>query len=172
MLKMFFYLLIIGGCAGIGIFKAYDYRERVALLEEFIKMMRMLRTEMAYKLDPLPELLKKMGTLKKDSAHLACAETAAIYEARKIGSLAEAWSEAIQKIYVNSALLPDDIRIMTEIGENLGVSSSQSQEEFLSLHIEELKENLEEAINDSRTKGKMFTGIGFVAGITIVILII
>ena len=68
--------------------------------------------------------------------------------------------------------MPEDIRIITEIGGTLGVSSSQSQGEFLSMHIEELKENLDEAVNDSRTKGKMFTGMGFVVGITIVILII
>lgn len=172
MFNILFYLLIIGGCAGIGIFKAYDYRERVSLLEEFIKMTRALKTEMTYKLDPLPELLKKMGKQKKDSAHLVCAEAAKIYEERKICRLSEAWEESIKKIYINSSLLPEDIKIMTEIGANLGISSSQSQEEFLCMHIEELKGNLNDAINESRTKGKMFTGMGFVAGITIVILII
>ncbi|MDD2217667.1 MAG: stage III sporulation protein AB [Eubacteriales bacterium] len=172
MLNILLYLLIIGGCAGIGIFKAYDYRERVSLLEEFIKMTRTLKTEMTYKLDPLPELLKKMGRLKKDSAHFVCSEAAQIYEERKICPLSEAWEESIKRVYMNSSLLPEDMKIMIEIGANLGISSSQSQEEFLYMHIEELKENLNDAINDSRTKGKMFTGMGFVVGITIVILII
>lgn len=172
MLEILLYLLIIGACGGIGILKAYGYRERVTLLEEFIKMTRTLKAELAYRLDPLPELLGRIGGFENDSAHLVCATAASIYGECRGESVAVAWEAAVKQVYRGTTLQPDDLRVMTEVGTDLGITSSESQNAFLTVQIAELTERLQDARQESATRGKMVTAMGFVLGITIVILMI
>lgn len=172
MLKILLYLLIIGACGGIGILKAYGYRERVTLLEEFIKMTRTLKAELAYRLDPLPELLGRIGGFKGDSAHLVCKTAAQLYVERHGRTAADVWETAVAQVYRGTTLRTEDLRVMTEIGANLGIGSSESQNALLAVQIAELTERLQEARQESATRGKMFTAMGFVLGITAVILIV
>ncbi len=170
--KILLCFLIIGACGGIGILKAYGYRERVTLLEEFIRMTRTLKAELAYRLDPLPELLGRIGDFKADSAHIVCKTAAQLYEERRGRTAADVWKTAVAQVYRGTTLQTEDLRIMTEVGANLGIGSSESQNALLAVHIAELADRLQDARQESATKGKMFTAMGFVIGITAVILIV
>ena len=58
--KIALYVFIIAGCGLYGIFKAQKYVERVKLLEDFVTAAEIIKIELVYRREPLPDLLHRL----------------------------------------------------------------------------------------------------------------
>ena len=176
--KIALYVFIIAGCGLYGILKAQKYGERVKLLEDFVTAAEIIKIELIYRREPLPDLLCRLSHNGKKSgeffAAVSSGYTESVLSPEALGtySMEQCWKLGINKVYGSSSLTSEDREIIAELGRMLGTSGIEGQSSIIEGIILRLKNQLTEAENEKKTKGKMQISLGFAAGITIVILLI
>ena len=164
-------LILLGGFA-IGQLKAKTYDNRVYHLQELITTLKVLESEMKYRLDPLPDLFYRVSKIKEGmSGDLLCI-AAELLKGQSSMDLPACWKEAVHTAYLESALKPEDKRIITDFGIELGKTDMESQKGMFVRTYSLLEEQVNEAAEDKKTKGKMYKSLGPAVGMLIVILLI
>jgi stage III sporulation protein AB len=86
--------------------------------------------------------------------------------------LSECWEEAVHTAYRESALNQEDKRIIADLGLELGKTDMESQSGMFLRTLSLLEAQTAEAIEDKKSKGKMYKSLGSAIGVLIVILLI
>ena len=172
MSKLIISIIIVAACGSFGLLKAYGYRERFLLIQDMIKFILELQQEIEYSADPLPKALFKVGVQNDALAYRMGKLTCELYESNRNSTLNQCWNDAFDITYDGSSLNRTDEIIIKELGSKLGIMSMQGQNRTFEMTVKRLELQLQEAKTDKETKGKMYLSIGFVIGITIVILLI
>lgn len=81
-----------------------------------------------------------------------------------------AWKAALQKPGNTGALAPEDIGILLAFGAALGTTDTQGQQSICALHCKMLEQNLTAARENQKRHGKLYTTLGVIAGLAVVIL--
>ena len=164
-------LIILAGIAA-GQLKAKSYENRVFHLQELITALKILESEMKYRMDPLPDLLIRVSTIKAGMSG-DFLETAGRLLKIQIGhDFSECWSDAVETAYQESALNKEDKRILSDLGIELGKTDMDSQTGMFQRTFALLEAQAEEAIEEKKSKGKMYKSLGPAIGILIVIVLI
>jgi len=165
-------ILILLSGIGIGHLKARTYENRVYHLQELITALKVLESEMKYRLDPLPDLLLRVSGMK-EGLSAALLETAGrLLKDRAERDLPDCWSEAVETVYSESALNKEDRRILADLGIDLGKTDMESQTAMFQRTFSLLEAQAAEAWEENKTKGRMYKSLGTAMGVLIVILFI
>ncbi|HWQ79279.1 MAG TPA: stage III sporulation protein AB [Anaerovoracaceae bacterium] len=165
-------ILILLAGAGIGHLKAKTYENRVYHLQELITTLKVLESEMKYRLDPLPDLFLRVSKIK-DGMGAALLETAAgMLKNQAVRDLPDCWREAVETAYCESALNKEDRRILTDLGIDLGKTDMESQTAMFLRTFSLLEVQAAEAAEEKKIKGKMYKSLGTAIGFLIVIILI
>ncbi|AOY77062.1 stage III sporulation protein SpoIIIAB [Clostridium formicaceticum] len=169
LVKLMISLVIIGCSSLIGIIYANTFIERTKLLANVLSTLQMLETEIVFSATPLPELLSKVG--KKSRAEIGCIlEATAEILGKKEGDLfSEAWRKAVERESVSTVFTKEDIQILLALGNTLGISDTHDQVKHIRLAMEEIKRNYELSIIVQNKSVRLYRNLGFLVGITIVI---
>lgn len=170
MLKLILCIIIVASCGGLGILKSLSFSDRLNDLADLKHMIRILQTEMNYKKDPLPNAFSRISKYKNTAAmHLlaACSENM-----KNNLDFRQCWENAITSTYNGTSLKDDDLRILKDMGLQLGKSDLQGQAAMFSLTNIKLDDQIAEAAEERKTKGKMYKSLGFSIGAVIAILLI
>ncbi len=152
--------------------KAKTYENRVYHLQELITALKVLESEMKYRLDPLPDLLLRVSRMK-EGLSAAFLETAGmLLRDQAERDLPDCWSEAVETAYSESALNKEDRRILADLGIDLGKTDMESQAAMFLRTFSLLESQAAEASEEKKTKGKMYKSLGTAMGVLIVILFI
>ena len=166
-------IIILLAGAGIGQLKAKTYDNRVYHLQELITTLKVLESEMKYRLDPLPDLLIRVSGVKEGGMSGILLETAArLLKDPDSPDLSVCWERAVETAYQNSALTGEDKRITADLGIELGKTDLGSQYSMFQRTYTLLEAQAAEAIEEKKTKGKMYKSLGTAIGVLIVILLI
>lgn len=165
-INIFLYLTIVAGSSLAGFIKYLNYIERVTLLEEYIVQLEKLRVEINYRNEHIPAICNRL------SYYSFFGKVHEIYFHNRGISIYEAWQRAAEAIYTGTALKDEDIRIIVNSGSDLGKTGKHGQIKLIELSLINLRNQLEDAREEKRTKGKMVLSLGVISGITIVILLI
>lgn len=170
MVKLIISLIIIGCSSLIGIIYANSFVERTKLLGNAVSTLQMLETEIVYSATPLPLLLQKVA--RKSKREIACIlESASNKLKKKEGLLfTEAWGAAVEEETKGTAFTREDIELLLSLGNNLGISDSNDQVKHIRLAMEEMKRSYEMSILDQKKNVKLCRSLGFLMGITVVII--
>ena len=172
MFKAIVCILIIFSAGGLGWAKAYTYEQRVQLLKNIIDTIESLESEMKYRIDPLPQALKRICVYKKGVASDFFKAVAQSLEDSSNIPFSTIWDEKVESFYSGSVLNAADLVILKEIGPELGKTGLQGQSSLFSRVHAYLDNQLAEAEEEKKTKGKMYKSLGFAIGIAIVIIFI
>jgi len=164
-------LILLGGVA-IGQLKAKTYDNRVYHLQELITTLKVLESEMKYRLDPLPDLLIRVSTAKPGMSGMLMETAGRLLKIQTVLDFAECWEEAIETAYQESALNAEDKRILNDLGIELGKTDMESQNGMFQRTYSLLEAQVEEAVEEKKSKGRMYKSLGPAIGILIVILLI
>jgi stage III sporulation protein AB len=164
-------LIILAGVA-IGHLKAKTYDNRVYHLQELITTIKVLESEMKYRLDPMPELLMRVGNMKAGMSADMLLTAGLLLKNQASRDLSECWEEAVHTAYRESALNQEDKRIIADLGLELGKTDMESQSGMFLRTLSLLEAQTAEAIEDKKSKGKMYKSLGSAIGVLIVILLI
>lgn len=163
--------ILLAGVA-IGQLKAKTYDNRVYHLQELITMLKVLESEMKYRLDPLPDLFLRVSKIKEGMSSEFLVTAGLLLKNQSARDLPDCWKEAVETTYLESALNKEDKRIIADLGIELGKTDMESQSGMFQRTFSMLEAQTAEAIEEKKTKGKMYKSLGSAIGVLIVILLI
>lgn len=164
-------LILLAGIAA-GQLKAKTFDNRVYHLQELITMLKVLESEMKYRMDPLPDLLLRISKIKKGMSADLLETAGLLLKNQEPRDFSECWKEAVESAYRESALNREDMRIVTDLGIELGKTDIASQSGMFQRTFSLLEAQTAEAAEEKKTKGRMFKSLGSAIGVLIVILLI
>lgn len=170
MLKIIASMMVIAASSLLGISLSKKYTERVKGINRFITALTMLESEIKFSLTPLSDAFMKIGNTIGYEVGGALKSTADMLNMRTGETAAHAWETSI-----NSRFLPlnkEDLDILLSFGKSLGISDCENQIKNIQLTVEGLKRNLTSASEESMKNKKIFTNLGVLFGIFIVILLL
>jgi stage III sporulation protein AB len=164
------YLGMIIGFGFLGLLKAYQIKKRPQEIREMINALTLLDTEIYWGVTPLPEAFKVL----KDRTDSPWKDFFSKLEEklRKGENAFSAWETTISEHQKRIFLIDDDWRIIKEIGKGLGRSDRYEQHKQLELALKHLTSIDEKARQEAERKAKMWSYLGFLGGIAIVIIMI
>lgn len=164
-------LIILAGVA-IGQLKAKTYDNRVYHLQELITTLKVLESEMKYRMDPLPDLLIRVSKIKEGMSAALLESAGLLLSSRNAFDLPACWQEAVETAYMESALNKEDRRILTDLGIELGKTDMTNQSGMFQRTVSLLEAQAAEAAEERKTKGKMYKSLGAAMGVLIVIVLV
>ncbi|MDD4563886.1 MAG: stage III sporulation protein AB [Eubacteriales bacterium] len=170
--KLIICIVILLAGAGVGQLKAKTYDNRVYHLQELITTLQILESEMKYRLDPLPDLLMRVSEVKKGMSSDLFKTAARLLKEPAAMDLSICWEKAVEIAYCDSALTKEDKRIASALGFELGKTDIGNQYSLFHRTCTLLEVQVTEAIEEKKTKGKMYKSLGTAIGALIVILFI
>ncbi len=148
----------------LGCMESYKLRMRIETLEEFLKLIRFIETEMRFHALPLRQIVEKhrgdMEILNQ------------CYFMLKIGkSFEQAWKGGIEAGSKGRGLKLKDIQLIEHFGRDLGNSDIQGQIAHCEGSIKLLEVQIELAREEQKKKSKLFSILGLFFGTGVVLLI-
>ncbi|MBN7772533.1 stage III sporulation protein AB [Clostridium aminobutyricum] len=159
-------------CSLLGYFIALNYSQRETDLKEFLQGMISLESEMQYRRDTIQVCLYRLSQNKENTATLFFSELQQRLSDSKENNFFKSWCLAVDNAYKNRSLTEQDIKIIKDIGLDLGKSDLQSQGRLFSRQYQLLEAQIEQAQENCKTKGKMYRSLGISVGLVIVIILI
>jgi stage III sporulation protein AB len=163
-------IALIGGCGCWGLWLAGRIRRRPLELRAFLVALSLLDTEIVWGATPLPEAFG----IVKDRSDYPWQELFFELQARlQKGEPAScAWKETITKQNANFCLKKEDWQVIQDLGKGLGRSDRSEQHKQIELIQGQLSGLKEQAEIWSNKQAKMWSYLGFLCGIAIVLFLI
>lgn len=172
MLKLILYFIIIAAGTGTGYLMARPYENRILHLQDLISVLKILEAEMKYRRDPLPLLLKRIGKMSHNQAGEFFLRISEGLQSSYAFDFYGSWSWAVNEIYGESALTETDRSIISEAGIELGKTDMNNQHSLFARLFSRLEQQITEATEDKKTKGRMYQALGTAGGILAVIVLL
>ncbi|QUH26648.1 stage III sporulation protein SpoIIIAB [Serpentinicella alkaliphila] len=169
--KLIISTLIVGCSTLIGVIYAKSYTERTKLLNNIIGTLQMLESEIVYSATPLPLLLKKISKRSKSEIAKIFSKTVEILEKKDGQTFSDAWQLAIKEETKHSVLKKEDIELLIQLGNSLGISDIDDQVKHIRLAMEEIKRSYEQSIVEQNKNVQLYKNLGFLFGISVVIIL-
>ncbi|AKL95291.1 stage III sporulation protein AB [Clostridium aceticum] len=168
-IKLIISFIIIGCSSLIGIIYANTFIERTKLLASVLSTLQMLETEIVFSATPLPELLSKVARKSRTEMGRILENTAEILRRNEGYLFPEAWKKAIEGVGDETVFAKEDLDLLLNLGNTLGISDTSDQVKHIRLTMEEIKRNYELSIIVQSKSVRLYRNLGFLVGITIVI---
>lgn len=172
MVKLFLSIIILLSCGLAGQLKARHFDNRVSHIQDYITAIRMLESEMTYRLDPLPEIFFKIGNSNDNLAGKLFITASRLLKEPHHHDFALFWKELAFQVYETSSLTKADKDIIAAFGIELGQTDMDNQRSLFDRSALLMEVQLTEAMEEKKTKGKMYKSLGAAIGAFIVILLI
>lgn len=153
-------------CAWFGFRSADGLKRRHEYLKQFISSLCALETEITFAGYELKTIFQHNA--KNDLLHdfyILCADR---IEADGIKS---AWRSSLHDIKDNACLKADDIAVMEQLGNELGMSDINGQKKAIERTCELLKSNEQSSYEEYARLAKVYRSCGVLAGIFVIIAI-
>jgi stage III sporulation protein AB len=168
MIKIILLSVVLAACFAVGIF-----------FKNMLSNRRLLLRQMRYALDEIEMLIKYKNstlreifiTLSNDSRLRDLTFINKTLEYMGYDSFADSYKKAVSE-YQGLGLTPRDREIIGSIGQLLGTVDSDSQIAGLALYKKELETASAAADEDYKKKAKLFSSLGLLSGVFIVIILI
>ena len=172
MLGLILYLTILITAAGAGYMAARTYENRVIHLEDLILVLKILRSEMEYRNDPLPELMERIARRMTGKAGDFLNAVCSFLKGDDRYDFYDSWKEAVNKIYGESALAESDRSILSRAGIELGKTDMSNQLALFAHLFDRLEEQKKEADEERRKKSRICRTLGISLGVLAVIVLL
>jgi stage III sporulation protein AB len=164
-------LLIIMSCGMAGLIIAHSYASRPDQLKALIYALKMLETEIAYTLTPLPEALFRVGKRVGGEIGEFFISVGTQLSQENVPTCGEVWDSNLAGLKESACLTPGDLGILRSFGYNLGLSDREDQIKNLKLTQEQLNNHLYSAEKLREKNQRMWRTVGFLAGLAVVFIL-
>lgn len=136
-------LLIVAGSTGIGIYKAGEMTKRIEALKELQRLFLILKNEIRYMVTPVPDAMGHVADrCSGDYSQFFRSVELALYE-KNGRSLGDIWQENVNEHLDKGILKEQDIRLICEIGSNIGYLDKEMQLSAMELYMGNLETMIE-----------------------------
>ncbi|GAB6182102.1 stage III sporulation protein AB [Desulfotomaculum defluvii] len=172
MLKLIGAAVVVFFCTLIGMTIASSYSRRPGEIRSLLNALQILETEISYGATPLPDALANVAARCDQRVALLFSRTSEELMSLRGITAREAWDIALSEYYPQSALYKTDRAILMELGASLGISDREDQVKHLVLAKEQLKLEHVKAEEASQKNTKVYNYLGFLGGLTVVLILI
>lgn len=164
-------ILLFSACTMCGFLNAYRLGARVRGIRALILDIKRIQSRMEYSSAPIARILEGMDT---SPIHMlwSCMKS----ELNTGNTVYDAWRAAYDKtrrdLPLLGALHPDDIDALNELFSELGTSDMESQRQYFALFSSRMDAVLETAETESKSRGRVFRGLGALGGAALALLVI
>lgn len=167
LLKIFGCLLIFLGCGGIGFGMGRDYNARINQLEQVKKMLFLLEGEIKYNNGGIYETMRKLTGI---SDNIMTGFFKSVVK-DDTGTLKAAWQlNAEKSLASNSKLTKEDIAIIKDLGNTIGMTDKETQIKNIDHVMECINDNVNELKKGKTEKCRLYRTTGIAAGAFLTIL--
>ena len=170
MFKAVLCLIIIISSGALGLLKSQAFSQRIRELNDIRSMVRQLNTEINYRKDPLITTFRRIAEQNSNISSKLLTECASHMTSYK--EFGQCWNASLEEVCADTSLKKEDKAILAELGAQLGKSSVEGQGDMFRLTEEKLLHQINLAVKEKDSKGKMFGGLGFSLGIVVSVLLI
>lgn len=165
-IKYFILFLILLASSMIGKFLSKKYVYRLQELEEMRNALNILKTKIKFTYEPIPEIFgeisenmnKNIGNIFKKAK-----------ERMKYTTASEAWEKAVEETVTN--LKDEDKYVLKTLSKLLGQTDSEGQISQIEITEKFLEEQLKEATQEKQKNERLYTRLGTIMGLAIVIIL-
>lgn len=145
----------------MGISASRALSERVCFLEEYLKFLAFLQTQISYSAAPLPSLLEKY----RDTRVLGPFVSTCLSGLNERHTFSQSWSEAIKESAKSFGLKKEEVHLICDFGSALGGSDVAGQISHCELNKQLVGTYLERAREEKTRKSKLYLMLGVCAGV-------
>ncbi len=158
------------GVSSVGRLIAANFTRRTRQVAALGTGLRLLATEIDYAATPLPLALERVArSLEPPVADIFRCTAAGLGKKGDILA-AEAWSQALARVYPQTSLHDRELSILGDLGPALGVSGRQDQLRHLNLAIERVRMEEDTARGEEARGMRLWSYLGYLGGILLAIL--
>ena len=164
--KYFILFLILVLSTLIGKFLSKKYVYRLEELDDIKNALNILKTKIKFTYEPIPEIFEEISNnVNKNVGRIFSLAKEEMRD--KIAS--EAWENAVEKVECN--LKREDKKVIKTLSKLLGQTDVEGQISQIEITEEFLEEKIKEAKEEKIKNEKLYTRLGTVVGLTIVIIL-
>ncbi|HEX3027601.1 MAG TPA: stage III sporulation protein AB, partial [Clostridia bacterium] len=170
MIKAVGLILMFLVCTAGGAFKSLDLSKRVRQLESFMGAITLISTEIRYFASPTDVIMGKIGALdeyKELRVFGLCRKNLDQYR-----DFPKAWEQSIEQSKPYLSLNDSDYETLLWFGKVLGTTDVEGETANCERYKNLLGQRLQRAREDQRKRGRMYTSLGVLAGVFIVVLLV
>lgn len=160
-------LLIVVCCGGIGILLANTHRQEVRLLRLLLHLLELMRSEISYRLTPVPVLCRVCAESLSDPLQGILITVAEKLDSQSCCDVAGAFRQTLEQ----EDLPPVTAGMLLSLGQTLGRFDLQGQLNGLCACTQECTYKLKELEYNQRQRLRSYRTLGFCAGAALVILL-
>ena len=164
-------IIIVVGCGYVGMIFASRMDARIKQLNDFEAMLRQLSFNIGFLSLPVREAILRAAETQSGAVRKILDNITALMAGRPDISLAEAWSIAVTNYKSSLCLKSSEIEILKEFSNNIGRGDIKETLDSIQLTVAKLKLVADSAVAMRARDGKLYRGMGFLAGMLIVILL-
>lgn len=172
MLKGVGILLILSGSTGLGLTMAGELEKRIQELRILQQLMMVLRGEIRYMHQPLPEAFLRLGGSSPEPFGRFFLQTARDLQQRNGQTARQIWADNLGKCLSGLHISRQEGQELLELGNMLGYLDVEMQLNALDYYLERLSGSVERAVETSRGRRRLYQYLGVLSGIMLVIFII
>ena len=166
LIKYFILFLILVLSTLIGKFLSKKYVYRLDELEDIKNALNILKTKIKFTYEPIPEVFEEISeNVNKNVGNIFILAK----EEMKENSASEAWELEVEKTECN--LKKDDKKIIKTLSKLLGQTDVEGQISQIEITEEFLEDQIKEAGEEKRKNEKLYTRLGTITGLVIVIIL-
>ena len=159
-----FFILVFSTLIGKFLSKKYVYR--LEELDDIKNALNILKTKIKFTYEPIPEIFEEISNnVNKNVGRIFSLAKEEMRD--KIAS--EAWENAVEKVECN--LKREDKKVIKTLSKLLGQTDVEGQISQIEITEEFLEEQIKEAKEEKIKNEKLYTRLGTVVGLTIVIIL-
>lgn len=166
LIKYFILFLILVSSTLIGRFLSKKYVYRLDELEDIKNALNILKTKIKFTYEPIPEIFEEISeNVNKNVGNIFTLAK----KKMKDETASEAWELAVEKTECN--LKKEDKKIIKTLSKLLGQTDAEGQISQIEITEEFLEGQIKEAEEERRKNEKLYTRLGTVLGLAIVIIL-
>ena len=169
MLKMMGIVLVVLGASGTGFSMAWSVRHNTAVIQQLLQSLVQMRSEIAYRRTPLPELLRLLAAASRG-------EVAVVWNLVADG-VCQRQEETVGKIVRSSlagmrapAFTGPVRQILQVLGDGMGAYDTEGQVRAITLAETRLQELLQQSRAEQGGRMRSYCTLGICGGLAIAIL--
>ena len=141
-------------------------KRRIKNLEKCVLMFDQIETDILFSADNI------YGLIMKISDENSPGFLNEFLQQPKSVPLETRWSKSLEKLKHHDCFKSEDLRILKSFGKQLGVTDADGQVKNCAAHKKLLQNNLSTALRENEKRGNLYTTLGLLSSIGIIVLLI
>lgn len=156
----------------LGLALQNDMKQRILLLQDFYKGIRMIHQEIDYLKAPLGEALQHAGREAYEPLDAFFKEVGESLERLTGASFLDIWETGVWNYLENTPLKPEDLEVICQLGSQLSGLNPGGSKGMLTVLEQRMEALTEEARAEYGSKAQLYGRLGVIGGIFLVILLL